>query len=51
MDDDAPVGVWIMSEAALRLALEDAANGEPIDLILLHLYANADIQVVGGDDE
>ena len=51
MDDDAPVGVWIMSDAALRLALEAAAAGEPIDLILLGLYANADIEVVGGDDE
>lgn len=36
------VNVWVMPDEALREALQAAADGEPIDLILLHLYANSD---------
>ena len=46
-----PVGVWVLSDDALRAALEAAASGEPVDLVILGLYANSDIEVVGGDDE
>lgn len=44
------VDVWVLPDAALRLALEAAAAGEPVDLILLHLYANSDETRVGGED-
>lgn len=44
------VGWWVMSDDALREALEAAAAGEPVDLVLLALLANSDIETVGGDD-
>ena len=43
-------GWWVLDDESLRAALEAAAAGEPIDLVLLGLYANADIETVGGDE-
>lgn len=44
-------GWWVLDDEALRAALEAAAAGEPVDLVLLGLYANSDVQIVGEDDE
>ncbi len=44
------IGIWVLPDAALRLAHEAAATGEPVELILLHLYANSDETGVGEGD-
>lgn len=43
-------GWWVLSDDALRVALDAAAAGEPVDLVLLSLYANSDVRTVGDDD-
>jgi hypothetical protein len=50
MDDDDTCAAWIMCDESLREALELAATGMDIDLILLELYANSDIEEIEPED-
>jgi hypothetical protein len=51
MDDDDTCAAWIMCDESLREALELAATGMDIDLILLELYANSDIEEIEPEDD
>lgn len=40
-------GWWVMDDETLRYALERAKAGEDVAVILLELYANSDVEVIG----
>lgn len=48
--DDSTIGWWVLDDDVFREALDRAASGEDVELILLEIYANARIETVGGDE-
>lgn len=44
------VGWWVLPDTTLRDTLHRVGAGEDIELVLLEIYANADMHTPGGDD-